>query len=390
MTSYKTTSIVILVIALASGACPRPSPNYCADLPDHNCLDRDASAPVPPMDSTAPPCAGDTDCANSTVCYLPKDGPGSCVQCTASNSSACNGTMPICGNDNRCRACVTNTECPSDACLPNGSCAQEDDVGYVYQNGKGDCTRNSPCGTLQNALDKPAFPYIRASGSLGTSTTTTIKRDVAILGDTGSELVFSYSMSHPETNPALKIDKDNVHVEISNFRITVLMAGQDSIQILRMNPTIKLTHVSIDSGSGNGISTSDNNNLSATDPDITLTDIAIREKGMSGIYMNGGRLTVIQSSIFSNSNDVSNINNAGIFTTGHIDGSIDNSSISNNQHGNGITIQGGKFTINRSLILNNGNWGISCTNISSGDVMISRDTIITGNANPQDHQTNGC
>lgn len=349
MASYKSTVIVILAIVAGSAACERLSPNYCADVPDHNCMDREVSQPAdamaspmdaPPMD--APPemntsCASDTECIHMT---------------------------PVCGIDHRCRICTVNSECPSDACLPDGACADESNVAYVQAGTNGSCTRAAPCGTLQAGLGKN-LPYVRVSGSLGIGNTITIGKGITILGDTGSELVFTIN----NQGPALKINVSNKEVVVSNFRITEIPGtfpgpgdmdhGVDSAQILGMNPIVTFIHVSIDGGSGNGISTSDNDASNpAMNPNITLTDVTIRQKGNNGIQTTGGQLTVKQSSIFSNG-------------------------------GNGIYITSGNITISQSSILNNVLHGIDCKDFTSDNKANYNDSLnmIIGNLN---FQINNC
>lgn len=377
MTSYKITVIVILATSLASDACQRLSPNYCGEVPDHNCLDRPGASPPDALIDASPDVSN--SCDNNAEC------------------SSMTPKTPTCGTDHRCRACTTNTECDADACLPDGTCASETDVAYVveYQAMGADCTRKSPCQDLQDVLDNKKSPYIRISGVLSTSNTITISRSVTILGDTGSGLTLVVNSGNSHSAPtALKINLDNanndptdVHnkqqVVINNFRIKEESPdGKDSIHILGMNPIVKLIHVSIDGGSGDGISTSDDGppSLSATNPNIILTDVTVRQKAKSGVHIIGGRLTLIQSSVFDNTIGIESVDSIGSL--------IDDSSIShNNRYGISITrgdAGHGKFTISHSLIWNNGDDGVHCDDVMPGYVMLSSNAV---NGNPQ---TFGC
>lgn len=73
-----------------------------------------------------------TESSGMCVCLKP---PGVCVECTADDERNCSGTTPACGNDNRCRACRTNDDCDSGACLEDGSCESADKVVYASPGG---------------------------------------------------------------------------------------------------------------------------------------------------------------------------------------------------------------------------------------------------------------
>jgi hypothetical protein len=73
-----------------------------------------------------------TESSGMCVCLKPT---GVCVECTAEDERNCSGTTPQCGNDNRCRACRTNDDCDSGACMEDGSCASADKVVYASPSG---------------------------------------------------------------------------------------------------------------------------------------------------------------------------------------------------------------------------------------------------------------
>jgi Right handed beta helix region len=73
-----------------------------------------------------------TQSHDDCVCLQP---PGVCVECTADDEHNCTVDKPRCGADNRCRGCRANSECASDACLENGTCATATQVVYVAPNG---------------------------------------------------------------------------------------------------------------------------------------------------------------------------------------------------------------------------------------------------------------
>jgi Right handed beta helix region len=71
-----------------------------------------------------------TDSSTGCVCLN-----NVCVECTVEDESNCSGTRPQCGADNVCRACRSNDECDSGACLEDGSCAAAAQIIYAAPGG---------------------------------------------------------------------------------------------------------------------------------------------------------------------------------------------------------------------------------------------------------------
>lgn len=136
------------LLPLAGSCLYAADPYYCEDAPQHYCG----------PDS----CLADADCGGDAAVCDRSDGQGVCVQCTAAEASACGGAAPVCGEDRACRGCQRHAECPSAACLPDGSCAAEADVAYLGEGGGGaTCTRSAPCSDLAVALalNKPVLKH---------------------------------------------------------------------------------------------------------------------------------------------------------------------------------------------------------------------------------------
>src|SRR5262249_44056943 len=51
--------------------------------------------------------------------------------------------------------CVVHTDCASNACLPDGSCADPNDIAWVDELGTSNptCSRALPCSTISNAIN---------------------------------------------------------------------------------------------------------------------------------------------------------------------------------------------------------------------------------------------
>lgn len=113
--------IALLVLTAALAGCYKDNPNYSGD-----------GGP----DATEKCTQSSPDC----VCLTP---PGVCVQCTADEKDACTGATPACGDDNRCRECVADSECDSQVCLADGTCAEAASIIYASPSG----LDQSGCGT---------------------------------------------------------------------------------------------------------------------------------------------------------------------------------------------------------------------------------------------------
>ena len=143
--------LVWVVLTATLGGCQYQASNWCSDAPFHNCKDL-VDGPI----DAAPSCSSNASCtAPLGVCDV--TGSKTCVECTATDSAACVGVEPVCGVDQACRACTAHSECPSDVCLPDGSCAAEGDVAYVNGSiGTGSaCTKAAPCKTVTAAIATP-------------------------------------------------------------------------------------------------------------------------------------------------------------------------------------------------------------------------------------------
>ncbi len=121
---------IFIATSLLFAACHNP--NYCAGSPDNNCNETgDGGTTIDGNESIS--CV-QTGCVNNSAGSVCDTDTKACVQCTdgpAGDHSACTLTTPVCSTTDTCRACAANSECASDACLPDGSCAAATDVAYV-------------------------------------------------------------------------------------------------------------------------------------------------------------------------------------------------------------------------------------------------------------------
>jgi parallel beta-helix repeat protein len=249
-------------------------------------FDFDGSNPGdPPPDGDIPAtCTSDPDC-NGLLCEDNR-----CVECTADRAEACTGTAPVCGDDQTCRGCVGHTDCASEACLPDGSCAPEADVAYVEAGGgTGACTKSDPCsmtgalGTIQ--------PVIKIKGLVEEMAEIRIQgRVLTIVAEPGAAL------DRLVNGPLLTISGVGTDVTIVDLTITGQTGGNDFALTLAAN---------------------------GGDPRLTLTRVTLTDNQGGAILASAGTLTVSQSTISSNQG-------GGIFISGSTEFVITNNFVFRN------------------------------------------------------------
>ena len=142
-----------LVLAFLVVGCTKQSAKYCATHDDPRCGPA-TDAPITCTDNNA--CAM---LVATPFCDVPNM---TCVECRDSND--CRASAPVCGSDKACHACTQHSECPSDACLPDGTCGTSEAVAYVAAGGSpGACTLAAPCDKVADAL-LTARPFIKITG----------------------------------------------------------------------------------------------------------------------------------------------------------------------------------------------------------------------------------
>jgi hypothetical protein len=265
-------SCVVLVLAAVGISSCRCNPQYCEGHPGNNC--------DYPIDGPQP-CESNDDCSEPTaVCDV--GGTMTCVQCTPDQAGACTGATPACGEDRTCRACQAHSECPSsDACLPDGSCADPGQVAYVQAGGTGapPCARGAPCGTLQQGIDSNRLYVKVAAGTLVANDVTTIDgKAVTILANRGAKL------DRMNDGRLLLVRSAGANVSIYDLEFT----GQTGIA----DEAIKL-----EPNGGN--------------PVLSLFRVTVALNQGRGISSDGGTLIISQSTISSNQGGGLSVTGAG-------------------------------------------------------------------------------
>jgi hypothetical protein len=195
MNGFDSRMIVVVALAIVS-ACSLHNSDYCAGYVGNNC-----QTPVPDAgggsghDGNTAGCTSSSECTSSSALACDTQ-TGQCVQCYGSDDSACTGTTPICdGSANTCRACSSQSDCPTSACELSGSaagsCAASAEVAWVAGTGTGTaCTMPEPCATVTAAL-ATHLPYIRVIGAAPITDAAVISEDVTIYADPGVVLMAS-------------------------------------------------------------------------------------------------------------------------------------------------------------------------------------------------------
>jgi hypothetical protein len=239
--------LVLLVVVLFG--CEKTNPYYCKDNLDHNCL-LDGSG-------SGAACTSASQCTQQGlgVCDL-SHSPGTCVQCTTGEHSACGAMTPVCGPDDMCHGCATHADCGTNgACLPDGSCGTDANTAWVAAAPAGSdmnaCTMEAPCLTISTALSNTTKPNIKVSGMI--SDNPSITRNVTILADQGAKLV------PKNINPLVQLVTPGVTAEIDDL---TLAGGMPAAVSITANATVVLQRLDISNNGGLCIDASGGGNVS--------------------------------------------------------------------------------------------------------------------------------
>ncbi len=205
------------------GACHRANPVF---------MDVDA-----PLDAaTGCKAAPDKCTGNTPACDMVAD---KCVECTIASHDLCTGVEPVCGADETCRGCTAHSECMSEVCLPDGSCAAEGDVAYVNGTaGAGAaCTKAAPCKTMTAAVGT-AKTIVKVTGlvkeaSVGLMGTAARK----VFGDAGAKIEGTSGSQN------LLEMRDTASLELFNVTVGGTAGSKPSacIALIAGTPTLRVT-----------------------------------------------------------------------------------------------------------------------------------------------------
>lgn len=338
--------------------------NYCSDALNHNCMNQiDA-----PLDAATGCKAAPDKCTGATpACDMMAD---KCVECTTASHDLCTGVEPVCGADETCRGCTTHSDCTSEVCLPDGSCAAEGDVAYV-NGGTGTgaaCTKAAPCKTLTAAL-ATSKAMVKVKGvtaePAGVTAGAVARR---VFGDTGAQIATA-------SVAPIVLASANTNIEFHQVTIGNEPGIQPPACILINNgttATIKVFGGKI-YGCQVGISNASSGGT------VTVTGATVSGNTGGGISSTGGTVTVTGATVSGNSG-------GGITTTNGIVKLTNNFIIRNGNAstagvgGVSLTSAGAGSLVDFNTIVDNdasttGFGGIACI----GSVVVATNSIFAGN-----------
>lgn len=131
-------------------------------------LDEPSRVPADAAIDAAVACTSDRECPSAAPrCALAQ---GICVDCL-SGTDCGDANAPLCDpSTHTCRGCLVHADCSSQACLPDGTCGDDDTVTYVAPTGSetGTCTFAAPCATVMRAHSfvTGTRKYVKLSGTV--------------------------------------------------------------------------------------------------------------------------------------------------------------------------------------------------------------------------------
>ena len=317
----------LTVLSIASGCDAllggELNPAYCKAHPD----DAECKAKFPDAGSDGPmACLASTECA-PLVCDV--DGSKTCVQCTSAEPAACMGTTPACVNT-QCMACTSHAQCTTNACLPDGSCADEARVAYVDPSGTDNalCTRSTPCTKVAKALATNRA-YVKLTGTTNEQVSLN-NRNVTFLAAPGAKL------SDTSNGILLRIDGSS-QVEIYDLEIGGASgAGTPGISLQPGNTaTLKLVRAKVSGNAGAGIS--------ASGGTLTVTQSTVSSNNDTGVTMSAPGVVVVTNNFIHHNGNTVTASAGGLLLKPMGASKVEFNTVIDNQASLGAASAGGVF-----------------------------------------------
>lgn len=291
-------------------------------------------------------CTSSADCASPTaVCDV--GGTMTCVQCTPSDVAACTGDMPACV-DFTCQGCTTHAQCTaSQACLPDGSCADPAQVAYVRADGAGtECTQAMPCATLGAAVsaNRPIIKF--ATGTVADNKATMIQdRTITILAEAGATLARS-------NNGTIVEARDNTDLEIYDLEVSG-GTGMSAPAISVPNGTTKLALIRAKVRANQGLG------ISFAGSALTIAQSTIANNNAGGMQLTAGTFAIVGNIFVNNGTGTSNIGGLSISTLLNVANRLELNTFAKNATTDGLPsalncVAGTGFTARNNIMSNNG------------------------------------
>jgi hypothetical protein len=290
MTKPTQLSLAMAALTALLGACSKTNPYYCEDNPDHNCALDAAVGADGPMTCTE---ASDCDEARP-VC---DEANGACVACKGSDLGSCGGTTPACSATNECRACAANADCASNACMPDGSCADAANVLYASSTGGATtCTLVDRCSLDQavTLADANRKIIVLDTGTYTTNGALVIAKALTVLGR-GTQIV----RGGAGTGPVITVTSGG-NLGLYYAKVTQGSDPSTGSGITCVSGTLLVRGVTTYTNAANGINTLNCN--------VTIDRSTIYDNDAGGIFVKGGStnpFTITNNFIYLNGDDAS-------------------------------------------------------------------------------------
>jgi hypothetical protein len=344
--------LVVVVALIPSAACYRDNLNHCSNAPPPNFDCRDLE---PPPDMPMPvACTKDEDCDDTPATPACDLVAKECVQCTSGNKEACTGVAPVCNETTHtCQGCVTHADCPdSDACMPDGSCADKMVVAYVAADGPGTtgmgCEKEAPCPTLKAAIDTPKM-IVKFEGTApvaDTNVTQINNKNVVIIADTDARLdVAADNRSVVQISGSSNVEIYDLSIVGSGTTGGLTFHG---VEIL--GGTVKMSRCTVSANAG-GLG------ISVTGGSLELTRSTISNNAAGGLLItNGATFKVVNNFFLDNGSFGSFIGGADIRGVAGSDAFEFNTLAFNRVQsglGGGINCTGAGFAVRNNIVWRN-------------------------------------
>jgi hypothetical protein len=289
----------VLASVLAFGGCKTENQAFCAN-PANAGLEG-----CPGDASNGGACGSNGDCKVSgfPICDTTMND-GTCVQCTSAMHDACSLTTPVCVSD-VCSPCTMHSQCPSRACLIDGSCADATLVAYVRPGGGMTmCTDAQPCAKVSDAVKVKSI--VKVEGM--------VMEDKSIVVDGKTLQIVADPSSSRLTRTGggiiLDVKNANADVSVSDLEISggmnptlqlsgtgapkatlarVKINGNQGIAILAMTGALRITQSTVSANAGGGISLTSGAQFEIVNNLITGNGVATGGSAtlFGGISLNG-------------------------------------------------------------------------------------------------------
>ena len=277
--NVRATWIIGLVLVASCGK--ERNLEYCT----HNPTDPACQMPGVVQLDAAARCTTDNDCDGS-VCDTTS---GACVQCTMSDPSHCSTSSPVCSQDEMCVQCNIGSNCPSDVCLPDNTCASSATILYAAPGGSGDCSSATLACTLTKAV------------TMATATPT--KNVIQLQNGTFNEGTITLGV------PGLQL------IVAAGAKVVITGSSNDK-PLFAVTASASISEMTLNNSGGNGVDCSE----SAT---LSLDQLVISNSSNDGVNVNSCTVSLTRSKLYGNGE-------SAIYTQGTTTVSVLNNFIYNN------------------------------------------------------------